>query len=222
MRRFIHTVVAALASASVATVPVAEAARNEVSGEYQLGNLPGGPLSDAVREYTTNGGGIRLGYAVFPNRNRFGLVVRAGWSMARHEGWWATDEYDGDEGLGGLEGRTTIQQANVGLKGDIEVAGFFYPYVAGDVGLAVASLWQRSENAPSNDPGLRETAVAPAGDLLLGTEWMVPDRRLGIPVTVAFHVEGGYLWTGRLAFPVSGGRQVLSGAVLRAGVGLRF
>jgi len=218
----LHSILGVATAAVLAFAPAAEAARHEVSGEYQLGNLPSGPLSDATREYTTNGGGIRLGYAVFPNRNRFGLVVRAGWGMARAESYGGDyDDFEGI-GLGELQSRVTLHQAQVGLKGDIEVAGFFYPYVAGDIGLVVASLWQKSENAPPAEDGLRETAVAPQGDLLLGTEWMVPDRRLGIPVTVAFHVEGGYSWTGRLSFPESGGRQVLSGAVLRAGVGLRF
>lgn len=218
----LHTILGAALSAALAFAPAAQAARHEVSGEYQLGNLPSGPLSDAVGEYTTHGGGIRLGYAVFPNRNRFGLVVRAGWSLARAEGFGGFYFEEDDGTMGDLRSRLAVNQANVGLKADIEVAGFFYPYVAGDIGLTVASLWQKSDNAPAAEDGLRETAVAPQGDLLLGTEWMVPDRRLGIPVTVAFHVEGGYAWTGALRMPESGGRQVLSGAVLRAGVGLRF
>lgn len=210
----------------VATVP-AHAGRHEVSGEFGVHNLPSGGATSGLSSDALLGGGIRGGYAVFRNSPLFGLVVRGGWHMGRREGTafvpsppMQQQSQDGE--VRGIDGRLEIHQIQVGLKADVEVGGFFFPYVAVDAGMVVAGLRQQAEAAPAGEDPYRDGALAPSGSFLLGTDWMIPDRKLGLPVTVAFHVEGGYFVSGPLRFQETGAEQRFAGAVLRAGVGLRF
>ncbi len=221
-----HAMIRILAACGLAALLLpasAQAGRHEVSGEFQLGNLPSGGPESGVNGASMVGGGVRLGYAVLRNERRAGLVVRLGWGSARREGtrYIVADGVDAFDEVG-IETALSTHHLQAGLKADIEVGGFFYPYAAVDAGVLLGVLRQQASNAPAAEAGHREIGAAPVGTFLLGTEWMVPDRRLGLPATVAFHVEGGYELTGAVRFPTSGGTQRFSGAVLRAGVGVRF
>lgn len=204
----------------------AHAGRHEISGELAVNNLPSGSVGTALGRSDLVGGGVRAGYAVLRNHPRFGLVIRGGWSMARASGVQPLPSPLSSSHRGirlyDLASEVTTHHAQVGLKADVEVGGFFYPYVAIDAGLVAAGLQQSMSGGPRGEDPHRDGAIAPSGTFLLGTDWMIPDRKLGLPVTVAFHVEGGYFISGNLRFQEVGAEQALRGAVLRAGMGLRF
>lgn len=193
------------------------AARHEVSGEFRVTFAPASPLTRTLYASGLAGGGIRAGYAVLRNERRVGLVVRGAWGMSRTDG--AVD-VDSLEGVDSADVRFTTNRMTVGAKLDVEVRGFFYPYVAVDVGAAVGRLRLASPGS-DRDP-VRETAATGLGGAVIGTEWMVPDRALNAAATGAIYVEGGYEGAGSLRFADSGGATPIGGPVFRAGVGVRF
>lgn len=197
------------------------AARHEVSVEFH-GNLhdSGDGLLHADGELAA--GGIRGGYAVLKDRRRLGLVIGAGWNRGT-----VGSTFDLSGGTTGDRGSVlsvlTVDAITVGLKGDVDVANVFYPYVQLQAAVLVGTSFV--DDDPSRDGNANElwaSGAAGAGILTLGTEFMLPDRKLGWPVVPAFYFEGGYQFASVLDLPDHGTSVDLSGAIFRAGVGLRF
>jgi hypothetical protein len=116
----------------------------------------------------------------------------------------------------------TTDTIGVGLKADYDALGVLFPYLRADAELVV--LTHRLDDDRSTGRNVNQissTGFAPAGRFTVGLEAMLPDRRLGWPVTVAVYVEGGYEIAANTSLGDLGAVNT-SGGILAAGVGLRF
>jgi hypothetical protein len=193
----------------------ASAARHEISFEYQHTPQVTDDSRGLYSAWNLHRYGIRGGYAVLRDVRRFGLVVQAGWRRGVRFGGAST---------GGVDARLSLATdvVSVGVKADVDVANIWYPYLATRAELLVAtSRLDGNADTTENASQFGETGVAPAGSFLAGFEVMLPDRKLGWPVTASIYVEGGYQVVAPVGFATLGQLQ-LSGGSIGTGVGIRF
>jgi hypothetical protein len=207
----------------------AHAARNELSFEW-MGTFPADRGFDGLYDAPRlDGYGVRGGYAVVRDKHRMGLVIDAGWNRARRGARAYGYDLDYDESVGPaypvdqLVARYTADTFLIGLKADVDVGNVWYPYLHAQAGLIAAGAQLDSDPSSDRDGNqLRDRALTGAGVFTAGFELMIPDRRLGWPVTAAIFAEAGYQLAGDLRFETFGGPLNPSGAVVRAGIGLRL
>lgn len=158
--------------------------------------------------------GLRVGFPV-PKTER--LAIIAGWQRGRTgQSIYVESGPSGGELRSGL----TTDQVTLGLKGDVRLASWLYPYATAQGDLAI--LTARFDDDPEEDdnPGqIKATGVTGGFALAAGVEFPIPLGQLG--VSVAPYSEFGYTW---LAPATLGdfGDLALRGFSGRVGVGLRF
>jgi hypothetical protein len=194
------------------------AARHEISADTGGTVITDGPAT-SVLDFGSHTAqpGLRVGVAVMRDRQRFGLVVGGSWNRASQYGDGAA-YYDEEGYSDGIDLRTIVDRWGVNLKADYDLVGVVFPYVRTEARLAHAAT-----RTSAADGGLTtsQRGLTGGGMFTGGFEFMVPDERLHIPVTVAVYVEGGYEAVADLKLGDLGTIN-LSGAVVRGGLGLRF
>lgn len=170
--------------------------------------------------------GLRLGFAALRNKtpadlgrwHRFGLVVGLGWNRGARSSttYGPYDAFRGD--VPGWNNTFTVDTVLAGLRADVDIANVVYPFVRAEVGVAIGSV---ALDGGTRDP-LTRIGVAPAGVFTVGTEILLPDRKLGWPMSAAITFEGGGQVAAPLTFPDLGGDFTLSGGLARVSFGLRL
>ncbi len=204
-----------LAAALLGAGP-AHAARNEVSFDFSHTIARDSAVGRYFGSEGTSAYGIRGGWAALRDRRHMGLVLQAGWRRSVQGAQIGVQGFDA--------GRFTMSTDtfSLGLKGDYDVAGIFFPYVSAHVELVRAGARLEGSSSGREDvTRVARQALAPAGSFVGGFEIMIPDRRLGWPVTAAWFLELGYQASGRLVFDDLGDVR-WGGAVVHTGLGLRF
>lgn len=195
------------------------AARHEISADSGGTVITDGPAT-SVLDFGSHTAqpGLRVGVAVMRDRQRFGLVVGGSWNRATQRGAGAF-YYDEVEAYSSeIDLRTIVDRWGINLKADYDIVGVVFPYVRTEARLAHAAT-----RTSAGDSGFTtsQRGLTGGGMFTGGFEFMVPDERLHIPVTVAVYVEGGYEAVADLKLGDLGTIN-LSGAVVRGGLGLRF
>lgn len=112
------------------------------------------------------------------------------------------------------------EQIQLGAKADLDVAGFFHPYVTAQ-GLVLAASW-RFDDDPTDKTSpvqMRSGDVSYGALGTLGVEFQMPDGKA--PVRAAVYVEAGYTWIAEMVVcPV--GNMSARGFSATTGVGVRF
>lgn len=190
----------------------ASAARHEVSFDHELHLPTYGPDGRVFTNGPISRFGIRLGYAVLRDQRRLGLVTQLGWRRGVQ---------------GGIDNsfRRTFATDVIGLgvKGDIDVGNIFYPYVAARAELVVGTAKLDGDTfADDNPTQFVQRGVGAGGQFALGFELMLPDQKLGWPVTAAIYVEGGYEVLSNMKLGELGTLDLRGGGSISSGIGLRF
>lgn len=159
--------------------------------------------------------GLRAGYALTER-----LAVIGGWQRGRvgHE-LYAADSTGEDDG-GSLRAGLTTDQITLGLKGDVRIAKWLYPYATAQGDLAVLTARFDDDAEVDDNPGqVKGTGVTGGFALAAGVEFPIGLGDLGI--AVAPYTEFGYTWLAPTALG-DFGELAIRGFSGRAGVGLRF
>jgi opacity protein-like surface antigen len=188
------------------------AARHEISVHGGLATLDAPATDAAVDRGPSVGWGVRAGPAVLRERRGVGFVVLAGYDrLVRSKRWDGTRQRfaaDWDQHRLSALGRV-----------DLDVAGFFFPYAVAGPQIDVVRLDVTPTAAPSD--AVRRVGVAAGWQAGAGLEFLVPDERKALPVTVGFTVEVGYHATSAARFG-DWGALGTAGGYLQVGTGLRF
>lgn len=202
----------------------AQAARHELTIQYEGAAHGDDALDRTIDAEGFDGFGLTAGYAVLRGKDaaelyrnkRFGLVVGLGWARAERSTWTSTER-------SGWDTRFVTDEVRLGAKVDVDIANVVYPFLRVEAGLLVGTSTLTADG--SWDEGrapIRGVGLAPEGVFTAGFEILVPDRKLGWPVTMAWTFEAGGRVAGPLALGEMGGAFDLSGGVFRAGMGLRY
>jgi hypothetical protein len=154
--------------------------------------------------------GLRAGVAVHER-----LAVVAGWHHTARGAELHSSE-------GKLLARSSFrgEAFTLGVKPDLAIGPYFRPYLLVQGMLLAGQVRFDDDPNESDSPGqIQESAVAPGLLTMGGIELRAPMG--GAPLTIAFHLEGGYGRTAPLAFDDVGDLQP-GGLALRGGVGVRF
>jgi hypothetical protein len=109
----------------------------------------------------------------------------------------------------------------LGLKADLDVAHFFYPYATVQ-GMLLRGVmkFDDDERDDEEDPSqIKASAVAPGALLMGGMEFRIPQGSW--PLTAAWHVEAGYGLVASADYGAFGTMRP-GGFALRTGLGVRF
>lgn len=219
---------AALSLLAALAAPTAQAARHEVSVEFDNRFLLENDVNRTIGGSSLQNVGVRGGYAVLQDQKRFGLVVGAAWQRSRRGGTrsWYDEEaaiQDSDARGAAFQVALITDTFLVGAKADYDVKGIFFPYVRVETGLVRASY--KLDDDPRRDDNVNqysEQGLGGTGIGTLGFELMLPDRRWGWPVTAAWYLEGGGQVASVLRHPEFGAETNVNAGLIRTGIGLRF
>jgi hypothetical protein len=203
-------------AASIA-ITLSSTALAGVGGElsFELGNLQNHDeayslFSDGVAMPSR---GIRGGVAV---ADRFTVI--GGWHRVQRG---ASVVVAGDEGDRRFSAAFFADEFTLGVKADLDVAHFFYPYasVQGMVFRGVMKFDENQRDDEDDTTQLKASAVSPGALFSGGIELRIPQGSW--PLTAAWHLEAGY---GLVASADYGefGHMRPGGLVLRTGLGVRF
>lgn len=201
----------ALGAFVVAANP-AFAARHEVSVHGGLATLDAPQTQSTVDRGPDVGWGVRGGGALLRERRGLGVVVLGGYDrLVRTKRWDAgTQRFDADWDQHRLSALGRV---------DLDVKGFFFPYAVLGPQLDVVVL----NLAPTDDAsaGAKRIGVTAGMQTGAGLEFIVPDERRALPVTVGFTFEVGYHATAAAKFG-DWGALGTAGGYVQVGTGLRF
>lgn len=197
-------ILAALSTASAASVEADFEAGWVASPDPALDLYSPSPLLGTV--------GLRLGY---PLTERLAVIV--GWQRGRT----GQQIYVGSGPSGGdLHSGLTTDQVTAGVKGDVRIASWLFPYATAQGDLAVLTARFDDDLSEDDNPGQQKgTGVTGGFALAGGVEFPIPLGQLG--VSIAPYSEFGYTWLAPTALGEFGDLAV-RGFSGRAGVGLRF
>lgn len=191
------------------------AARHEISADTGGTATPDGAAQAWFDQgMHTPQPGLRAGYAVLRDRQRFGVVVGASWNRANQ---YAYSGYDDENSS--IRDRLIVDRFGVNAKADYDVGGIFFPYLRAEARLLTAGARLTSNTEGGVEQ--RFHGITGGGMGTAGFELMVPDEKLHIPVTVGVYMEAGYEATANVKLGDLGSIN-LSGAVVRGGIGLRW
>lgn len=206
MRRLVAT------AGMLAASGTASAARHEVSVHGGLATLDAPQTDEVIDRGPSVGWGVRAGGAIVQRRRGLGVVVLAGYDrLVRTKRWdGATQRFSADWDQHRLTALGRV---------DLDVRGFFFPYAVAGPEIDIVRL----DVAPTTDEGTASRRIGVAAGLQTGAglEFLVPDERRLLPVTVGFTVEVGYHATSAAKFGDWGGLGT-TGGYLQVGTGLRF
>ena len=198
------------------------AARHEISLEFSNTGHTDDKIRQLVGRRALPAIGLRGGGAVLRDVGRFGLVIDGGWVRSVRSGSFGLEDATGSE-IRYAGAALVTDLFTVGAKADLDVGNIFYPYLHAQAGLSSAAIKLDDDiRSDRNVNQLKEGAIAGAGLFSVGFELMLPDERLGWPVTAAWYLEGGYHLQSAHRFTDLAGSINLSGAMFRTGLGLRF
>lgn len=219
----------ALLFAGLLLATPAHAARHEVSFLFQGSFHQDG--DNRLRSWFDAGSspsmGLMGGYAVLQDRSRMGLVIDLGWTHHGAQAGSADVGYDQwgvlpSTNAANLDRSLDLEQFTVGAKADVDVGNVWYPYLHVQAGVLAGFATLSDPDGPDGSGVVQGSGAAPVGIFSAGFELMLPDRKLGWPLTAAIFFEGGYRVAGPLSLGALGGSMDASGPVVRAGFGLRM
>jgi hypothetical protein len=195
----------------------------------EAGNI--GVTDPAYEVFTQYGGapsgGLRIGVGI---RDRLAVIGSWHHTTRGAELYYSSyeevdydygEDYDYDYEPGYLlHSKYSLSQYQVGLKSEMKVFDWLFPYFTGQGVFAHSTIRLDDDTSTRSNAGqIRRDGVGAGFMGTVGADFRLPQKRL--PFTVGLHIEGGYTWISRMNHKDLGSVQP-KGAVLRSGIGLRF
>jgi len=164
--------------------------------------------------YTMPSQGVRAGIKF---HDRFTAI--GSWS---HTGVGATVTSFEEESDNSFETALFMETFFAGVKADVNVRGFFYPYATAQVATAFTTMVLDDDTSVAGNAGeVRASGIMPGVHGSIGAELRTPEGFIPWGLQVAFYVDVGLTHLGKASFEPMGDMGA-GGVTYRSGLGVRF